>query len=72
VITYKGFFLNISKKFALVDKNLEKRPQISMSISSIYLILKLILTEFIEPSIKHFSLSLLAIRIGFRQRALFD
>ena len=70
--TLTGFFLNISKWLALVDKNFENLPQISMSISSIYLMRKLILTEFTEASIKHFSSSLREIMIGFKQSALLD
>ena len=70
--TFIGFFLNISKKLALVAKNLEKRPQINVSISSFYLIFNEILTEFTDASIKHFSLSLLERQIGFKTSILFD
>lgn len=63
--TSKGFLLKIVKLSARCIKNLEKLRHKTVSISSACLILILTRNELIDGSIKHFSRSVLQIRIGF-------
>ena len=60
-----GFLRSITKLSERCIKNVEKLRQRTVSISSACLILILTLNELMERSIKHFSRSVLQIKIGF-------